>query len=142
MDNNSIFHLIIKVCRAHYKKTHKLLKQLDLYRGQPPLLHLLWKKDGRTQKELSKKLNNKSATTAKMVKRMENEGFIIKKTDPEDRRLTRIYLTEKGKEIRQQVKEIENQIDEICVKGFTPEEKVLLKRFLKNIINNLTGDTE
>ena len=71
MDDNSIFHLIIKVSRAHYKKTHKLLRELNLYRGQPPLLHLLWEKEGRTQKELAEKLNSKPGTIAKMVKKMQ-----------------------------------------------------------------------
>lgn len=137
MENNSIFHLIIKVSRAHYKKTRELLEDLNLYRGQPPLLHLLWEKEGRTQKELGEKLNSKPGTIAKMVKRMEKQGFIIKKTDQEDRRVSRIYLTEEGKEVRQKVREIEEKIDEICLQGFTQEEKVLLRRFLIDIKDNL-----
>lgn len=140
MDDNSIFHLLIKVFKAHHKKTHQLLKKLDLYRGQPPLLHLLWKKEGRTQKELSEKMHSEPATIAKMVRRMENEGFVVKKTDEEDRRLSRIYLTDKGKEIRQKVKEVEDEIEEICLQGFTEEEVILLRRFLIDIKNNLTDN--
>ncbi|MFW6007167.1 MAG: MarR family winged helix-turn-helix transcriptional regulator [Halanaerobiales bacterium] len=142
MSDKSIFHLLVKLCRSHYKKTHKLLEELGLYRGQPPLLHLLWEKEGRTQKELSDKLKTKPATIAKMVKRLEKEGFIEKKLDKDDKRLSRIYLTDKGKNIRKKVKEIENKIDNICVDGFTGEEKILLKRFLRNIIDNLSSEIE
>lgn len=138
MDDNSIFHLLIKVFKVHHKKTHQFLKKLDLYRGQPPLLHLLWEKEGRTQKELCGKMHSEPATIAKMVRRMENEGFVVKKKDEEDRRLSRIYLTAKGKEIRQKVKEVEEEIEEICLQGFTEEEVILLRRFLIDIKNNLT----
>lgn len=137
MNDNSVFHLLIKVCRAHQKKTRELLEKIGLHWGQPPLLHVLWEKEGRTQTELCEILKISSATIAKMVCRMENEGFITKKVDREDRRVSRIYLTEKGREVREKVKEIERTVEEICVEGFTPEEKILLKRFLKDIGNNL-----
>ena len=138
MKDDSIFHLIIGVCRAHYKRTRALLSELELYRGQPPLLHLLWEKEGRTQTELSEELNTEPGTIAKMVKRMEQRGFVVKKTDEEDRRVSRIYLTDRGEEIRQKVIAIEQEIEDICLQGFTTEEQVLLRRFLLHLRENLT----
>ncbi len=138
MKDDSVFHLIVGVCRAHYKRTHDLLSALDLYRGQPPLLHLLWEEEGRTQKELGEELNSEPGTIAKMVSRMQQRGFVAKEVDEEDRRVSRIYLTDRGKQIRQKVIEIENEIEEICLRGFTAEERALLRRFLLAIRENLT----
>lgn len=140
MSKDSLFHLLIKVCRAHYKSTHQQLEKIGLYRGQPPLLHLLWKREGRTQKNLSEELNIKPATIAKMVRRMEKEGFIEKKTDSEDRRRSRIFLTAKGRNIKKKVKEIEEEINSICLKNFTAGEEEQFKTYLRKMAGNLEID--
>ncbi|WDU82004.1 MarR family transcriptional regulator [Caloramator sp. Dgby_cultured_2] len=55
-------------------------------------------RDGRmSQKELSDKMNIKESTTVRLVDRMEKDGFIVRFKDSNDRRITYIELTEKGK---------------------------------------------
>lgn len=50
-----------------------------------------------SQKELSDKMNIKESTTVRLVDRMEKDGFIVRFKDSNDRRITYIELTEKGK---------------------------------------------
>jgi DNA-binding MarR family transcriptional regulator len=135
--NDSIFHLLIQVAKANHQQIHKRLHNLEVHRGQPPLIQLLWKEDGRTQKELSESLHLSSATMAKMVKRMEKSGFIVKKQDSQDLRKSRVYLTTKGKQIKEELDRIQNEIEEKATTGFTTEEKLLLRRFLIQIRDNL-----
>ena len=135
-----MFHLLLKVSKAHYHLIRKKLNKIGLHKGQPRLLHLLWKREGRTQRELCDNLHLKAATVAKTVKRMEKSGFIIKKKDAEDRRLTRIYLTEAGHEIKTRVDEIEKEIEEQILDGFNDEERILLRRFFVQIRNNLQNN--
>lgn len=137
MYNDSIFHLLIQVAKANHQQIHKRLHNLEVHRGQPPLIQLLWKEDGRTQKELSESLHLSSATMAKMVKRMEKSGFIVKKQDSQDLRKSRVYLTTKGKQIKEELDRIQNEIEEKATTGFTTEEKLLLRRFLIQIRDNL-----
>ncbi|PRX18518.1 MarR family transcriptional regulator [Orenia metallireducens] len=135
--DNPMFHLLIGVTKAHHQQIHKLLHDLDIHRGQPPLLHLLYEEEGKNQKEISKILHLSAATVAKMVKRMERSGFITKKQDPNDHRMSRIYLTTKGKEIKKKLDKVENEIEEKIIAGFSTEEQILLKRFLIQIQDNL-----
>ena len=139
-NNSQFFHLLIQVGKTHFHQIRKRLQQLNLYRGQPRLLHLLWKKDGRTQKELGNKLHSKPATVAKMVQRMQKSGFVEKRKDEEDKRISRVYLTDKGKDIKSEVDEMEQEIEKKILKGFNTEEKVLLRRFLRQIKDNLQNN--
>jgi len=138
--DNPIFHLIIQVCKGHYLQARERLEEIDLYRGQPRLLHLLQESDGRSQKEICEALNLKPATVTKTVKRMEKKGFLQRRADSQDQRLSRIFLTEKGREAQSEAKRIEREMEELCLDGFTREEVILLRRFLIQIRDNLKED--
>lgn len=76
------------------------MQELGIYPGQIPVLGLVAKKDGLSQRELAKILNIKPPTVNVSVQRLEKAGFLYKKPDEKDQRVTRIYLTEKGKETK------------------------------------------
>jgi DNA-binding MarR family transcriptional regulator len=98
---------------------------------------MLWKKDGRSQKEFAEMLGLKPATITVMLKRMEKAGWVERKPDPEDLRVSRVFLTERAEKFRPKVKQVLNTIYEESFEGFTQEEKVLMKRFLICMRNNL-----
>lgn len=136
-DPNSLYHVFARVIKSHYKRIHTLLEEIGLYPGQHPMLFMLGLKGGRSQKELAEKLNIKPATITVMITRMEKAGFVERKQDTEDQRISRIYLTEKGREVFSLVKEKFEEINEECFKNFTEEEKVLLRRLFLQMLENL-----
>lgn len=142
IEKGSLEVLFRQVAHLHFKRLHVYLEKIGLYKGQPRLLWLLWEKDGRTQKEIAKKLDITPATVTKMVQRMENKGFIVRKSDTEDMRVSRIYVTDYGFEIKNQIEEIEKDIEEEFLKGFTLEERILLRRFLIHMKDNLLQSFE
>lgn len=64
-----------------------------------------------------------------MLQRMEKAGLLQRKTDQRDMRFSRVYLTEKGQYLREEVELIEKQLDKECFSSFTSEEKCCLKGF-------------
>lgn len=61
----------------------------------------------------------------------------MRKKDPDDKRANRIYLTEAGKIMETSVTETwKNQQDRL-LKDITLEEKMFLRRLLKQMENNL-----
>lgn len=137
MEEESLEMLLGQVCRLHYCRAHMLLAKIGLYRGQPPFLHVLWQKDGRTHKELADILDLQPATVSKMVQRMENAGWLVSRPDPDDLRVSRVYLTEKGREIKGKVTDILQEFEKETFAHFTLEERVLLRRLLLQIRDNL-----
>jgi len=114
-----------------------LLDKIGMYPGQPFLLFALLHLDGQSQKDLAGKLNIKAPTMATMVKRMEKSGLVERRQDGQDQRISRVYLTEKGKAVCEQLIEIKKNIDAETFHNFTEEEQILLRRLLMQIRDNL-----
>lgn len=141
-DVDSLGFLLAEIIRLHHARTFNLFAQLGLYRGQPPILFVLWKEDGKTQKEIADELRLKPSTITVTLKRMEKAGLLERRSDPQDLRITRVYLTEKGYNLQKEVEKALKTFEDDCFKGFTLEERVLLRRFFIQIRDNLIRANE
>ncbi|MEK3685057.1 MarR family winged helix-turn-helix transcriptional regulator [Paenibacillus sp. FSL R10-2736] len=113
------------------------LRELNLYVGQDNLLYRLWLGDGITQMQISEHLKCEPPTVTNMVKSLEQNGFIYRKRDEQDARVMRIFLTDKGKELEQPIEVKWRQQQEKLLKSILPEERLLLRRLLKEMESNL-----
>ena len=137
LEKDSLYYVFLEILRFHHYRTHVLLEEIGVYPGQPPMLLILNKKDGQSQKELADKLNLAPATITVMLKRMEKANLVVRKQDDEDQRISRVYITEEGKEICKKASRVMRNINEECFGNFTMEEKVILRRLLMQIRDNL-----
>jgi MarR family transcriptional regulator, organic hydroperoxide resistance regulator len=134
---NTLDYLLAQVCHNHHFRANTLLEALGLYRGQPPVLFALWDQEGLTHTELAERLQNTPATITKMLQRMEKAGFVQRRADANDQRVSRVYLTETGRAIKAQVQAVWDTIEAETFAGFTDEESLLLRTFLQRIRQNL-----
>ncbi|PAD20893.1 MarR family winged helix-turn-helix transcriptional regulator [Terribacillus saccharophilus] len=114
------------------------LRELNLYVGQENLLFRLWQGDGITQMQLCDHLKCEPPTVTNMVKSLEQNGFIYRKRDEKDARIMRIFLTEKGEEIKGPVDLKWQQQQEKLLHTFSPEERLLLRDLMKRMEKNLS----
>lgn len=133
----SLDSLFAQICRLKHARIHTLLETLGLYRGQPSVLQALWEQEGLMHTELARRLQVQPATITKMLQRMEKAGFIERRPDPEDQRVSRVYLTDAGRAVRADVQQVWRQLEEEAFAGFTLEEQVLLRRFFLQVRENL-----
>jgi MarR family transcriptional regulator, organic hydroperoxide resistance regulator len=113
------------------------LRELNLYVGQDNLLSRLWLGDGVTQMQLCEHLKCEPPTVTNMVKSLEQNGFIYRKRDEHDARVMRIYLTDKGKELKKPVEFKWKQQQEKLLHSILPEERLLLRELMKRMERNL-----
>lgn len=135
--NDSLYFLFSQVIRLHYHRIRTLLDKIGVYPGQPQMLFFLHIKDGQSQKELAEKLHIKPATITVMLGRMEKAELLERRQDSEDQRVSRVYLTEKGREVWEEVSEIMKMLEGECFANFTTEEQVLMRRLLMQVRDNL-----
>jgi DNA-binding MarR family transcriptional regulator len=133
----SLDFLLANICHLHHARARQQLEALKLYRGQPPLLHALWRQEGLTQKALAEELRISPATLTKMLQRMEKAGFIHRQVDPADQRVSRVFLTDAGHLIQDQVKQVWQKMEQEVFDGFSPAEQGMLRQFLLRIRENL-----
>ncbi len=136
-EDSNLEILLIHVSHLHFKKLHGYLNKIGLYKGQPHLLRLLWSQDGQTQKELAAAMSIQPSTLAKMVSRMEHSGYLFRRTDSKDMRVSRIYLTQAGRDLEMKVKEVYDKLYEDCFGNFTSKEKADLNRLFIRLRKNL-----
>jgi len=128
---------LAQVAHLHHHRMHELLEALGLYRGQPPVLTALWEQEGLTHSELAQRLHNTPATTTRMLQRMESAGFITRRADAADQRVSRVYLTAAGWATQAQVQAVFQTLEAETFAGFSPEECALLRQFFQRLRDNL-----
>jgi len=138
----SLDRLFSQICRLKHARVQTQYESLGLYRGQPRVLGALWKQEGLTHTELAHLLCVQPATITKMLQRMEKAGFVERRHDLEDRRVSRVYLTAAGRAVREDVQKVWRSLEEEAFSGFTEEEGTLLRLFFFRIRDNLTEATE
>ena len=134
----SISYLLVQVCKAHRGKAQELLTKIELHPGQEMLLLRLWPGDGLTQSELAGDLCISPATMTKMLDRMAKTGLVERRTDVEDQRVSRVYLTAEGRSLREPVEGIWHEIEAQSLVNLTMDERILLRRLLLQVYENLT----
>lgn len=125
-----IYHLLGKVSHKNFQYRYSLLKKENLHPGQLPLLILLWKKEGLSQRELACKMGIKPSTLNVMIGRLEKNGFIRKEHDPKDQRKSLIYFTEEGKRTFRVLKKRMDCLQMQILDAFSEEEKKEFCRLL------------
>lgn len=109
-----------------------------LFSGQQDIVLVLAENEGITLSELTKLLDVSSATASVSIKRMEKAGFIVKKADKKDARITRLYPTEKAKQAPENIKNQMKSIEETLKKGMTQQQAEELSRLLELAIKNVS----
>lgn len=111
---------------------------IDSFNGaQGRILYVLWQNDDISISSLSAQTSLANTTLTAMLDRMENNGLIVRKPDPKDRRNRLIALTEKAKSLEDDYTKISQKMNEIYYAGFTETEIMQFESYLQRILNNL-----
>ncbi len=130
--------LLSHVALAHRNMVGQKMRVLGLHRGQPPVLFTLEEHEGMSNSEMAEFLNVTPATLTNKIKRMEKAGLVIRKRDPDDERISRIYMTEKGRGHINQVKVSIGEIENVLLKGFSEAEIEDMREKLRRILRNIS----
>ena len=89
--------------RSAMKKIDRYLAfQLEEYGISVPqsfVLFALLEEDGSPLKEIGTKAQIDSSSMTELVDKLENEGYLERRLDPQDRRAIRVFLTPKGRDL-------------------------------------------
>ena len=95
--------------------------------------------DGIHQKEIAEQLHINPSSTSEFIDRLEDDGYLERRTDPDDKRATLLYLTEKGQARAAEVKDERAEGMRDIFSSLSEEEKETLNSLLDKI---LLADTD
>ncbi|MDR0271598.1 MarR family transcriptional regulator [Paenibacillus sp.] len=130
----------VNVQRAALKLNNyyqKVVSPFDITVDQWEILVILWEKEGITQKEIAERLDKDQTNIARMLFKLEKKGFIYRVIHETDRRSLRVYLTPKGREIKDDILEPSIEAYKNTIKGLSEEEVETFRRILTVIRNNV-----
>lgn len=108
--------------RSVQKYFAKELAQYHIGWGHFAILMSLYDREGCSQDCLAQSKGFDKTMIAKSILRLEEEGIVYREIDPEDKRIKRLYLTEKGKALRPEMERIGFELNALLLKGFDPDE--------------------
>jgi DNA-binding MarR family transcriptional regulator len=137
MIEDEIRELLDKISGQMRRNYNQLLQDLNLHAGQDNLLCKLWANDGLTQVQLCEHLKCEPPTVTNMVKALEQKGIVYRQRDEKDGRISRVYLTPEGRDLEGPVNERWRKQQDKLLAGIVPEERLLLRRLMKQMEENL-----
>jgi len=129
--------LLVQICRAHRNRAQELLGRLNLHPGQEMMLLRLSCAEGVTQSEVAEQLCVQPATVTRMLDRLERVGLVQRQVDMADQRVSRVYLTEVGRDLIEPIQEVWQELESESFQNLTLDEQILLRRLLLQVHDNL-----
>ena len=96
---------------------------------------VLWERDGLTVGEISQHLLTDPGSLTPLLKRLESEGLLQRNRSREDERVVLVQLTDKGRALQQQAKEVPQCI--LKASGYSLAQLQQLQADLLNLRENL-----
>ncbi len=114
--------------------------KLGLHYAQISILSLLWEHDGMSQKRIATTLGLSQPTVNKMVKSLLQSNFVKCRQCETDGRKMRVYLTEKGRNIEDDVISATKAIQTKFFSSLSETEQLILKQIFERLRENSKTD--
>jgi DNA-binding MarR family transcriptional regulator len=133
---DSLGYLVNRMARLIAHDLSEKIRPAGVAIGQWPVLLFLWARDGMTQAELSRGVAIEPPTVARTVDRMVRDGLVTRAPDPEDGRLSRIYLTQRARSLRDELVPLAAAVNGEILNGLTANEARTLRRLLAKLASD------
>jgi MarR family transcriptional regulator, organic hydroperoxide resistance regulator len=111
--------------------------QHGVHEGQQYLLRCLWAEDGLAPGELARRLGLATPTVTRAAARMEAAGLLRRMPHERDRRLVRLFLTDRGRVLEKEIDREVAMLNERALASLDDSERLALVRYLDCIRENL-----
>ena len=126
-------YLLAKAAVIHKNSLQRCANTVGLHSGQVFVMMELWKTDGQRQIDLAARLNLSPPTVNKILGGLLENDFVTRARYEDDARSTRIFLTQKGVEVRQSLEQAWDELEEQTLAGLTDTEALMLKQLLQKL---------
>ena len=115
-------------------------KEIELTRGQYLYLVRICEHPGIIQEKLAEMIKVDRTTTARAIKRLEEKGMVQSAADQKNKKIKKLYPTDKGKKIYPFIIREHHYSNQVALKGLTSAEVEQLQRMLKKVRQNVSED--
>jgi len=117
-------------------------KQYDLTKGQYIYLARIYENPGIIQEKVAEMIKVDRTTAARAIKKLENNGFIVRKQAPDNKKEKKLYVTKKGEETYPILSREENYSNEVALSGLSDSQKEQVFELLEVVEKNISENWE
>lgn len=136
-DSDEALKLENQLCFPLYAASRKIvsaytpyLKPLGITYTQYITFMVLWEEDGLFVGDICARLHLDNGTLTPLLKKMEKQGFVVRRRDETDERKVRVFLTDEGRAMKERVRDIPRKVGS-CVDLNTEEARTLYRLLYK-----------
>ena len=139
---DTVSFMLAKVTTAFRNSLERQMGAIGLHGGQIFVLLELWNQDGLRQIDIASRLNLSAPTVNKMLKGLIDINLVTRSRIDDDARSTRIFMTDRGHEMREHIEAQWLEMEENCLSGLTETERLVLFELLGKLRSTYTGVSE
>ncbi|MFC6232728.1 MarR family winged helix-turn-helix transcriptional regulator [Paenibacillus allorhizosphaerae] len=117
-------------------------KEYDLTKGQYLYLVRICENPGIIQEKLAEMIKVDRTTAARAIKKLEIDGFIGKKDDTHNKKIKKLFPTEKGENVYPFIRRENDYSNSVALEGFSEREVEAISDFLQRVRKNIEKDWE
>lgn len=117
-------------------------KEYDLTKGQYLYLVRICEIPGIIQEKLAEMIKVDRTTASRAIKKLEMNGFIEKRDDPHNKKIKKLFPTEKGKSVYPFIKRENDYSNTVALNGFSETEAEIIFNLLQRVRKNIEKDWE
>ena len=137
---------VARACHLVQQELARQLKPLDLKTPHLDIMANLVRSPGISQQDLARKLFVGRSNMTMLLPQMEKRGLVERRSDPDDKRALRLFLTEKGRALAGKAIAVQAAIVDDIMSLSTPEECELvgdsMRRIVGHLLDQQSGDAD
>ncbi|WP_231732617.1 MULTISPECIES: MarR family winged helix-turn-helix transcriptional regulator [unclassified Sphingopyxis] len=137
--DDSLGYLARLIFRSFSRLREQHTREYDISSGQWTFLRQLWRDDGISQRELSRRLAMRDATTAVTLRALERAGLVRRAVNRRDRREILVHLTPHARRLEKLLMPRTAKIQALATQNLSDAEVETLRRLLLHVIDNLAS---
>ncbi len=145
MEPQNIGFMIKILSETISQRVNRDYKAYNLTMQQMKILHFLKQREGKeesSQKDIQDYMRISHPTTVNILRLMREKGFIQVSTSPKDKRMRMVTLTGQEDSFVKKVIQSRERLERQLVKGLSEKEQEDLRRYLRQMYENITEANE
>ncbi|WP_182071068.1 MarR family winged helix-turn-helix transcriptional regulator [Bacillus haynesii] len=138
----AILREIGMIARALDSISNIEFKEHDLTKGQYLYLVRICENPGIIQEKLAEMIKVDRTTAARAIKKLEMKGFIERRDDEHNKKIKKLFPTEKGNEVFPFIKRENDYSNRVALEGFSEGEAETIFNLLQRVRKNVEKDWE
>ncbi|MCW5773249.1 MAG: MarR family transcriptional regulator [Rhodospirillaceae bacterium] len=134
---DSAGYLVRDAHRAFQALIERRIAPFGVTRGQWYFLRVLWREDGLSQRELSRRVGMMEPTTVIALQSMEKAGLVRRERSAEDKRKAQVWLTPKAQKLREKLLPLAREVTMDARRGVSQAEFEAFRDVIARMTMNL-----